>query len=83
MEQQLSFRQALRKMPEGVRGNFDALAYTTIEDLAYCAEHELDLFYEGEYNDFKSKRVVAAAEKYVLLLTGKTYRERLQGLGTK
>lgn len=52
-------------------------------DLAYCAKHELDLFYEGEYNDFKSKRVVAAAEKYVLLLTGKTYRERLQGLGTK
>jgi hypothetical protein len=67
MEQEIkidrSFTQALSKMPESVRGNFDALAHTTIEDLAYCAEHELDLYYEGEYNDFKSKRGVAAAEK--------------------
>jgi hypothetical protein len=64
-------------MPQSVCGNFDPLTHTTIDDLAYCAEHELDLYYEGEYNDFKSKRGVQSAERYVLLLTGKTYWERL------
>lgn len=82
MSKTLTFKQARAKMPGCVAGNFDPLAHTTIEDLAYGAEHELDLYYEGEYNDFRNnKRNVAAAESYVLLLTGKTYKERLQGLG--
>ena len=69
-----SFKAALRAMPSSVALNFDALTHTTLEDLAYCAEHELDLYYEGEPNEFKTKRQVESAKQFVRNCLGRDYK---------
>lgn len=60
-----SFAQAVVAMPSCVMGNFDALSHTTYSDLAYCAQHELDMLAEGEDTDIKSLKDKARAESFL------------------
>ena len=69
----MTFKQARRQMPRCVEGNVDPLAHMTIQDLAYCAQHELDLHMEGEPNDILNQRQLSAAKQYFKLLTGNDY----------
>jgi hypothetical protein len=53
-------------------GGFDAFQHTSVKDLWWLVRHELDLYEEGEENDFTSKDFLEqldktkAARKYLL-----------------
>jgi hypothetical protein len=70
----LTFKAALKKLPRAAHHNFDHFYHKTIEDLAFCAKHELDLYLECEPNEIKSQREFDRLKAYYELLTGKIYR---------
>src|ERR1035437_4295126 len=65
-----NFNDALKAMPASVAGNYDTFSHKTLGDLAYIAQHELDMFREGQETDIKSaseaKRVMSYRDKVKL-----------------
>jgi hypothetical protein len=70
----MTFKEARKRIPRCVEGNYDSLTHTTIEDLAFCTQHELDLYYEGEDNEIKNERNAVIAKRYFKLLMGEDYK---------
>jgi hypothetical protein len=65
------FQEALGDMPNCVFGNYDALTHKTVADLVYCAQHELDLYNEGEFCDIRSPVGAKQAKKFIEKWSGK------------
>lgn len=61
-------------MPRCVAGNYDSLVHATVADLAFCAQHELDLYIEGEPNEIRNQKDLARAKEFYKLCTGTDYR---------
>jgi hypothetical protein len=59
------FDRALKQLPESCRGNYDALSHTNVADLVYCAQHELDLYEEGEESNIKSAKQAQKVKDYI------------------
>lgn len=59
------FEAALRDLPLAVFGSYDALYHKTVSDLVWIAQHELDLYEEGEETDIRSKAQVAQVRKFI------------------
>lgn len=51
-----SFGAALKSLPVFISG-IDPLHHTTVEDLRFLVQHEIDLYVEGENNDLVCKRL--------------------------
>lgn len=62
------FAAALKKLPSCAMGNFDPLTHTTIADLRYCVQHELDMFYEGEDSEIQNTREADKCRAYLYQL---------------
>ena len=56
----LDFDRAVRTLPAALQRSFDPMQHKTLDDLRALAEHELDLYEEGEETDIRSKRQAAA-----------------------
>jgi hypothetical protein len=50
-----NFQEAISAMPGAVIGNFDPIGHTNTGDLAWIAQHELDMYQEGEETDITSE----------------------------
>lgn len=57
------FKKALKKAP--YLGGIDFLRHTTVEDLHYLTQHEIDLYEEGEQSDIKTDRELRIYQKYL------------------
>lgn len=66
----LAFGELVRRMPKACVGNFDPAAMKTVDDLAFCARFEMDLYEEGESSDIKSDEQYAKVAKYLGLCHG-------------
>lgn len=60
-----SWSSAVAHMPLSIIGNFDPLQHTSFSDCAYCAQHELDMYEEGEETDIKSEREAKRVRTYL------------------
>lgn len=60
-----SFDLALKQLPESCRGKYDPLSHKSVADLIYCAQHELDMYEEGEESDIKSDREAQKVRYYI------------------
>lgn len=52
-------------MPMAAFGNFDVLTHKTVEDLVYCAQHELDMWNEGEETDIQTINEANAVRRWI------------------
>lgn len=59
------FHQAYKEFDQINIGGFDALAHKTAGDLVFLVRHELDLYEESEENDFKTRRQVTLAKRFI------------------
>lgn len=59
------FDKARRELPRCV-GGFDPLGHKTVQDLVSLAQHELDLYHEGEENDIRTPKQLAAVKAFVM-----------------
>jgi hypothetical protein len=70
-----TFEKAYKKMPYYLLGNFDSQVHTTVEDLAWITQIELDLYYEGQPDtDIKTKAQARVAHNWLARL-GTKYGE--------
>lgn len=60
-----TFDLALKQLPRVCMGNYDPLAHTTVQDLVYCAQHELDMYEEGEETDIKSAKQAQKVRDFI------------------
>lgn len=59
------FEKAFQEMPECAMGNYDPLEHKTVEDLVFCAQHELDMYEEGEETDISTTRQVKQVRAFI------------------
>lgn len=59
-----AFDVAVRTMPAAIQMSFDPLQHKTVDDLIYLAEHEIDLYREGEETDIRSERQAQALDNW-------------------
>jgi hypothetical protein len=71
-----TFAAAIKSMPRACQGNFDTLRHASIEDCAYCAQHELDLYMKGGPNDIRNQKDLARLKDYFYRCTGREYRHQ-------
>jgi len=64
-EENLTFDQLAKKLPSCLAGGVDWMNTTTIDDLAWIAQHEIDLHQEGEDNDIRTGRQLKAVENFL------------------
>lgn len=60
----MTFKQALRKMPTLLHASYDPLSHTTVADLLYLAEHEIDLCVLGEETDIRTNSEFARVQDF-------------------
>lgn len=60
-----SFDEALRRMPKLLFGSLDYSYHKTLADLHYLAQHELDLWQEGEESDIHNDRDAQQVKKWM------------------
>jgi len=60
-----SFEDARKELPIPVIGNFDPLTHKTVADLVYIAQHELDLYAEGEDTDIRSTVQAGTVREFI------------------
>lgn len=63
----MTVAQLFKRMPKCLVGSYDALRHKTPTDFAALAEHELDLFQEGEDTDIRNERDRLACVKFLQL----------------
>ncbi len=63
----ITFDQAMKKSPRLLMNGFDPLAHTTVRDLFHLAQHELDLYEEGEPTDIKTRKQFHAVQVFKTL----------------
>ncbi len=61
----MTFQEAIKHMPRCIEGNFDPLQHKTFADLAWIAQHEIDLSDEHEDSDIRNSRDLASARSYL------------------
>lgn len=63
-----TFANVVKQMPVCL-GGYDALAMTTLADLAAMTQFEIDLYAEGEESDIRSSRDLRSCRQYLRKLS--------------
>lgn len=60
------FKVALRLLPRAAELSFDQFAQTTVADLCWIVQHEIDLYNEGQDGcDIRTARDLAACRRFL------------------
>jgi hypothetical protein len=67
-ERKMTFDTLLKRMPLCLAGSLDVVGqHRTASDLAWLAQHEIDLFDEGEESDIRNSRERDSAVRFMEL----------------
>ena len=75
----MTFGELVERMPIQLVGSFDALRHKTPADLARLAEHEIDLFDEGEESDIKTHRERFDVRAFLLMCLCSMDEQKVRG----
>lgn len=64
----MTYSAALKILPQTIC--YDALRDTTVKDLIYLAQHELDLYSEGEENNLDTPEKVREVIRFINRVRG-------------
>lgn len=70
MAKPMTFEQARKALPGTVLLNLDPMTHTTVDDLAFIAQFELDLYEEGEPTEIKTAAQANAVRRYIAKCKG-------------
>ena len=68
------YAKALKQLPKCCIGTLDQ-HHTTIEDLVWIVQHEVDLYEDGEENDIANKRQLNQCRRYIERWSEQAHRE--------
>lgn len=61
----VSYQEALKRLPKSLAGSFDPLTHKTVSDLASLAQHELNLYEEGEPSEIRNAAMQRVVARYL------------------